>query len=260
MGGKMDLKIKDVADLLNVSERTIRRWLIEGKIPAYRLNGQYRFSRIEIENWVMSCKTAKEKEEPKEMQEEMEKISLNSKRAQTIVGNQIGTQAYSLFRAIYKGGVLHNVKGKNKEDVIKNSVQILAKNLNLDEEALVDLLMDREKLMPTGLNHGIGVPHTRDFLFLKPFDIITVVFPETPIEYGSLDGKKVHTLFFLFAGDEKKHLHLLAKLAHFTSSEETLQYLQEKPMKTDLLNYVKKFEANLCMKVEETNSHILQTH
>ena len=30
----MDLKIKDVAELLNVSETTVRRWLKDGKIPA----------------------------------------------------------------------------------------------------------------------------------------------------------------------------------------------------------------------------------
>src|SRR5579872_484768 len=58
----MDLKIKDVAELLNVSETTIRRWLIDGKIPAYRLNHQYRFSRIEIENWMMSCKLQQSQE------------------------------------------------------------------------------------------------------------------------------------------------------------------------------------------------------
>jgi len=253
----MDLKIKDVAELLNVSERTIRRWLLEGKIPAYRLNGQYRFSRIEIENWVMSCKTNQESEDFPEFADQIEKVSLTSERAKIIIGNQIGTHAYSLFRAVYKGGVIRNVKGKTKEEVIKESVKIIAQNLNLDEEALVDLLMDRENLMPTGLNHGIGVPHTRDFLFLKPYDIITVVFPDEPIEYGSLDGKKVHTLFFLFAGDEKRHLHLLAKLAHFTKSDKTLEYLQEKPMKADLLNYVKNFEANLCMKSEKVISPVI---
>ncbi|NGX51641.1 MAG: hypothetical protein K1060chlam2_01514, partial [Chlamydiae bacterium] len=36
----MDLKIKDVAELLSVSETTIRRWLSDGKIPAYRLHHQ----------------------------------------------------------------------------------------------------------------------------------------------------------------------------------------------------------------------------
>ena len=52
----MDLKIKDVAELLNVSETTVRRWLKDGKIPAYQLNHQYRFSRGEIEDWMMKCK------------------------------------------------------------------------------------------------------------------------------------------------------------------------------------------------------------
>ncbi len=41
----MDLKQKDVAELLNVSESTIKRWVADGKIPYYRLNNQYRFSQ-----------------------------------------------------------------------------------------------------------------------------------------------------------------------------------------------------------------------
>ena len=52
----MDLKIKDVAELLNVSETTIRRWLKEGKIPSYQLNHHYRFSKSEVEDWMMKSK------------------------------------------------------------------------------------------------------------------------------------------------------------------------------------------------------------
>ena len=52
----MDLKLKDVTELLNISEATIKRWISDGKIPYYRLNNQYRFSRSEIETWVLSCK------------------------------------------------------------------------------------------------------------------------------------------------------------------------------------------------------------
>ena len=48
----MDLKIKDVAELLSVSETTIRNWLVEGKIPFYRMEEQFRFSRSEIEDWL----------------------------------------------------------------------------------------------------------------------------------------------------------------------------------------------------------------
>ncbi len=42
---KMRLNIRDLSELLNVSEKTIRRWIKQGSIPAYRINGQYRFNQ-----------------------------------------------------------------------------------------------------------------------------------------------------------------------------------------------------------------------
>jgi nitrogen PTS system EIIA component len=244
----MDLKIKDVAELLNVSETTIRRWLTDGKIPAYKLNGQYRFSKIEIENWVISQKMNKKEEEiPQPFSSNYQKQYLNLKDSETkrIISNQIGTQAFSLYRAIFKGGVVHDVEGTTKREVIQESVKMIANSLSMDGEVLTELLMDREGLMPTSLNHGVAVPHTRDFLIQKPFDVVTVVYPKIPLEFDALDGKKVHTLFFLFACEDKRHLHLLAKLAHLTRSAEALEFLQTKPSKTDLLAYIKEWEVKI---------------
>jgi PTS system nitrogen regulatory IIA component len=99
--------------------------------------------------------------------------------------------------------------------------------------------------MPTALSNGIAVPHTRDFLLQESFDVVAVAFPKTPIEFGALDGRPVHTLFFLFACDDKRHLHLLAKLAHLSSKEENLRYLLTHPAKADLLEYVKNWESTL---------------
>ena len=243
----MDLKIKDVADLLNVSETTIRRWLGDSKIPAYKLNGQYRFSRIEIENWMMSQKLQVRENliGPKEM------VSLKDEKTKTLLANQIGSQAYSLFRAVYKGGVVNNVEGNNKKEVIFEAVKIIAANLGLDADVISELLIDRENLMPTALNHGIAVPHTRDFLLQKPFDVVTVVYLDKPIEYGALDGLPVHTLFFLFANQDKTHLHLLAKLAHLTRSNEAMAFLQRRPSKKELLSYLKEWEVKVRTPLEE---------
>jgi len=247
----MDLKIKDVAELLNVSETTIRRWLLDGKIPAYKLNGQYRFSRIEIENWVIAQKMNKENEKTPSAPDKKKYLNLSDNETKRIIGNQIGFQAFSLFRALYKGGVIHNVEGTTKKEVIEESVKIIAQNLSLDADILTEMLMDRERLMPTTLNHGIAVPHTRDFLLQKSFDVVTVVYPKNPIEYGALDGKKVHTLFFLFACDDKRHLHLLAKLAHLTRLEEALKFLSDKPNKAELLAYIKEWEVKVRAPAEE---------
>jgi len=243
----MDLKIKDVAQLLNVSETTIRRWLKEKNIPAYRINNQYRFSRIEIENWVMYNKMNSNSRKEKI-------VGLNTHEAEKILANQMGTHAFSLYRAINKGNVIENVKGNTKTEVIKNAVRIIAKNLSLDVDVLTELLLDRESLMPTSLNHGVGVPHTRDFLLQKPYDIVTVVYPKNPIEYGALDDQKVHTMFFLFACEDKRHLHLLAKLAHLTRNEDSLQFLRKRPDQNSLLDYIRSWEKQIRHAEEKTFS------
>jgi len=238
----MDLKIKDVAQLLNVSETTIRRWLLDRKIPAYKLNRQYRFSRIEIENWMLTRKL--NASETKEITAVREKQIYPEKQE---IHAHSGNQQFSLYRAINRGGVYKNVKGKTKEEVICNVMDLIAVPLRLDPTVLSELLIDRENLMPTALNHGIAVPHARECLQHIPFDLVTVVFPENPIEYGALDEKKVDVLFFLFATGDKIHLHLLAKIAHLSSSEEALNLLRLHPEKPKLMEFIREWEGNLAL-------------
>ncbi|OGN64480.1 MAG: PTS sugar transporter subunit IIA [Chlamydiae bacterium RIFCSPHIGHO2_12_FULL_49_9] len=232
----MDLKLKDVAELLNVSEVTIRRWISDSKIPYYRLHNQFRFSRSEIENWVLSWKQEGEFSPFSDDEHGKERL---------------GTQQFGLYRAIHKGGVYSSIPGDTKEEVICAAMKLIAQDLHLDAEVITELLLDREKLMPTALANGVAVPHTRDFLLQESFDVIAVVFPERPIDYGALDGKPTDILFFLFACDDKRHLHLLAKLAHLSSKPENLRFLRKHPSKQELLNYIKSWEGKLKMASRE---------
>jgi PTS system nitrogen regulatory IIA component len=50
----MQLSVKDAANLLNVPENTVYRWVKEGVIPAYHINGLYRFNRAELLEWATS--------------------------------------------------------------------------------------------------------------------------------------------------------------------------------------------------------------
>jgi nitrogen PTS system EIIA component len=234
----MDLKIKDVADLLNVSETTIRRWLQEGKIPAYRLNHQYRFDRTEIEAWVMKKKLG---HTPEEFQIEgvSQPVDISEEREQT------GIRQYSLYRALHKGAVLRNVPGKTKDQVIRNAMQKIAGDLNLDADVMAELLLDRENLQPTGIGHGLAIPHTRDYLLHSGHDVVAIAFPEKPLDFDALDGEPVHTLFFLFACEDKRHLHLLSKIAHISRLPETIALLKSKPTKETLLEYIKEWESRI---------------
>ncbi|KAF3362842.1 Nitrogen regulatory protein [Chlamydiales bacterium STE3] len=234
----MDLKIKDVAELLNVSATTIRRWLYEGKIPAYRIQGHYRFSRIEIQSWVLNQKLDKEMAPPLENEFSEPLLEDTPQKGG-------GSKQFSLFRALNKGNVFHQVPGSTKEEVILKATKMLSEKMHLDADVLAELLLDREKLQPTALNNGIAAPHTRDFLLSSHHDVVAFVFPEKQILYGALDGKPVHSLIFLFASDDRRHLQLLAKIAHLSCQEESIRFLQTSPSKEQLLEYIKCWESNI---------------
>lgn len=233
----MDLKIRDVAELLGVSETTIRRWLQEGKIPAYRLHHQYRFSRPEIENWMMNCKINK--------QDGFSSFNKEKEIYENEIPASKGWQTFSLFRAVHKGGIIINDKASTKEELIEQTTEEIAGTLQLDSGVIKDLLVDREKLMPTALNLGFAVPHTRDFLLKDNFDCVTIVFPTNPIDWGALDGQPIHTAFFLFAADDKHHLNLLAKLAHLSADTQAVELLRSRPEKKELLAFLKKWELEI---------------
>ena len=46
------LTIKQVADYLKVTERTMYRLASAKQIPAFKVGGSWRFSRADIDNWI----------------------------------------------------------------------------------------------------------------------------------------------------------------------------------------------------------------
>ena len=119
----MDLKLKDVAELLSVAEETVHRWLAEERIPHYKMGEEYRFSPTEIEDWLMVNKVGAE----------LDKESV-----------QKGNMQFNLYRALYRGNVLIDVPGESKEEIFRRAMQVMAEQHGLDAEVLTDLFLDRE--------------------------------------------------------------------------------------------------------------------
>jgi nitrogen PTS system EIIA component len=234
----MDLTIEEVADLLKVSQTAVEKWLEDKKIPSYQIKGEHRFSRSEIEAWMMNQNAVQDSFLSQE-----KKMPLQGDEMKRVL-HSVGMQKYCLYRAIHRGLVIKDIKATDKQEVICQATKQIADHLNLDHEVITELLLDREKMMPTALNHGIGVPHTRDFLLSQPFDVVSVVFLEKPIDYGALDGKPVDILFFIFSCGDKRHLQILAKIAHIASSEKAREFLRSSPSKESLLDFVKDWEED----------------
>ncbi|MEN9344286.1 MAG: system protein [Chlamydiota bacterium] len=215
----MDLTIDDVSDLLELPINVLKEWASQGILPAYRLGEEFRFSRVEIEDWLL-------------------------KKNQSSVACK-GVSHFCLFRALNQGEVLGVIPGKSKREVLKNASCRIAQDLGVDPEILTEMLLDRESLMSTGIGSGIALPHTRELLSKSAIDRLFVAYPESVLEYGSLDGKPVHTLFFIFASYDKRHLQILAKLSHLSQSSQALTFFQTGPDKPALLSFISEWEDSL---------------
>lgn len=190
----MKVTVRDAARLLNVSEKSIYRWIKQGVIPAYQINDQYRFNRAELLEWATS-----------------RKISVSPDIFSEPEGGE--TSPPTLGEALQAGGVHYRIGGKDKPSVLQAVVDTMKLPEAVDRGFLYQVLLAREALGSTGIGEGIAIPHVRNPIVLhlsRP--MVTLCFLEKPIDFGSLDGRPVTTLFTLISPTVRAHLHLLSRL------------------------------------------------
>lgn len=190
----MKVTVRDAARLLNVSEKSIYRWIKQGMIPAYQINDQYRFNRAELLEWATS-----------------RKINVSPEIFAEPEGGE--SPAPTLGEALRAGGVHYRIGGSDKPSVLQAVVDTMKLPEEVDREFLYQVLLAREALGSTGIGEGIAIPHVRNPIVLhlsRP--MVTLCFLEKPIDFGALDGRPVTTLFTLISPTVRAHLHLLSRL------------------------------------------------
>ncbi len=213
----MQLTVRDVAKLLNVSEKTIYRWLKDGLLPAYRVNDQYRFKRAELLEWATARKIGTSVEAYHEP--ESAEVPLPD-----------------LQEALRQGGIFYRVSGTDKESVIRNVVETMRLPEEVDRGFLLQVLLARESLGSTAVGDGIAIPHVRNPIvlhILRP--MITLCFLEQPVDFDALDGKPVYALFSLSSPTVRSHLHLLSRLAHALRTESFKQAIARQAGREEIL-------------------------
>ncbi len=191
----MQLSVREAADILKVSEKSIYRWIKEGSLPAYNIHGQYRFNRTELLEWATA-----------------QKVNVS---ADIMAEPESATAPLpALSEAMVSGGVFYRIGGADKASVIRNVVEIMRLPDDVDREFLVQVLLARESLGSTAVGDGIAIPHVRNPIVMhieRP--MVSLCFLERPIDFGALDGRPVNVLFTLVSPTVRSHLHLLSRLA-----------------------------------------------
>jgi nitrogen PTS system EIIA component len=96
----------------------------------------------------------------------------------------------------------------SKKRLFQELGEIAAQAYKLNGSVVIDGLQERESLGPTGVGHGIALPHAR----LEEISSIVGVFVrlEKPLDYDSVDRQPVDLIFGLFAPKDSGVEHLKA--------------------------------------------------
>lgn len=219
----MKLTVKEVVKLLNVSERTVYRWINSGSIPVHKINERYSFNRVEVLEWATANRIPVKPE---------------------IFAEPKSENLPSLSNAIDAGGIFYRITGQDKESLLRSIVEQIRFPEEVDVEFLLQVLLAREALGSTGIGNGIAIPHPRNPIVLHiPRPMITLCFLETPIDFGAIDGRPVDTVFVLVSPTVRAHLHLLSRLAYALKSDEWRQTLSRQGNRDEILGKLRAIET-----------------
>ena len=223
----MQLTVKDITKILNVSEKTIYRWVKSGQIPTYRVGDQYRFNRLEILEWA----TAR-------------RIDV----AQDIVLSEEARESNlpTLGEALRNGGIFYRVGGNDRASALKEVVESLRLPEGTDRDTLLRIFLAREDLATTAVGDGIAIPHVRTPVILHiETPQLALCFLENPVDFAALDGNPVYALFTLICPTIKSHLHLLSRLAFALRDPALKESIRNRALRDEILAQTARIEEKL---------------
>src|SRR5262245_18997607 len=119
----MTLTVRETARLLNVSEKTVYRWVAERGLPARRIGDQYRLSRAEVLEWATANRVAVSPE-----------IFVEPEEAGPLP---------MLADALATGGIIYRVEGVGRDEVLRSMVASLRLPDGSDPDFVYEVLRAR---------------------------------------------------------------------------------------------------------------------
>jgi len=188
------MTLEEVAEYLQVSQKSILRMAQAGKIPAAKVASQWRFMRSVVDDWLMA---------------QMEIPSVRSSP-----GKRQLPRLPSLPDLMPQDLMNLEVTPDTKENVLRQLIEPLRRAKVLRHtRRFLDSVLERERMVSTAIGHGIAIPHPRrplPGLFKEPAVALGVCREGTNFE--ALDHQRTYVFFLLCAPTEDIQLRLLARV------------------------------------------------
>jgi PTS system nitrogen regulatory IIA component len=135
--------------------------------------------------------------------------------------------------------VVQDLRSANKKGVLEELSNVLVQEGRLPEQdRVVEVLLEREKIGSTGIGDGIAIPHGK----MKEIKELVASFGRSikGVNFESVDKKPTHLFFLLVAPENSAGVHLkaLARISHLLKDPGFRNRLMEARDRQDLFRII----------------------
>lgn len=118
------------------------------------------------------------------------------------------------------------LRATSKKQALQELSRRSAALTGLDERAIFDVLMDRERLGTTGVGNGIAIPHGKLSSLTQLHGLFARL--ERPIDFQAIDDQPVDLIFLLLAPESAgaDHLKALARVSRLLRDKAVCEKLR----------------------------------
>jgi PTS system nitrogen regulatory IIA component len=135
--------------------------------------------------------------------------------------------------------IVPDLKAQTKKGILEELVVPVADIAGVNQEELVRVLMERERLGSTGIGGGIGIPHGK----LKDLESLVLGFglSRKGVDFESIDGQPTHIFFILMTPENSTglHLKLLARISRILKNDPFKERLMDAIDGDEIYNIIK---------------------
>ncbi len=123
--------------------------------------------------------------------------------------------------------IIPALKVNGKKQALQEISAKAAELTGQNDRAILEILLQREKLGSTGVGSGVAIPHGKLAKLNKVFGLFARL--ERPVDFEALDGQPVDLVFLLLApeGAGADHLKALARVARLLRDPEVARKLRD---------------------------------
>lgn len=225
------LDVNAVASLLHVLPKQVQRWAERGHIPAQKINGEWRFARAAVHQWI------EDKLHDLEGQEQMDDVV---KHHLVSVAEQLPIEAIDL-----------QLNARTVSSVIDELSKVAASTgLLWDADEMAKAVRQREEIASTALECGVSLMHPRRPLtnyLAEPFITLGITSKPLPMSLAGEenDSCMVDVFFLLCSTDDTDHIRTLARLGRLIRQPDFLDNLRQAQTPAEVLDVIRQAEEKI---------------